>query len=45
MTQVPLLGMNSKDMLSYYKDIGATRFIAVLFVIAGKQTKCNSTEE
>ena len=33
---IPLLGINSKDMLSYYKDIGASRCIAVLVIRAGK---------
>ena len=42
---IPLLGINSKDMLSYYEDTGVTRFIAVLFIKTGEQTKCTTIRE
>jgi hypothetical protein len=44
---IPLLGIYSKDALTYNKDTYFTVFIAALFIIARtwKEPRCPSTEE
>jgi hypothetical protein len=46
-TAISLLGIYSKDTLSYHKDTCSTIFIVALFIIARswKQSRCPSTKE